>query len=192
MADMDEGADDGLLGWCLVANVARETAHGEAGLDIQRGTRHFAPGAKLWIARPWWDPGHGRLRAVGHHRGSPRRFVGMVVRIEDLENFRARGVYNERLVRRLNGWRHDPTAPAVLQDSWQSREQVQSWADAWNKPREQARVDGRPHLRVSVPNPPPAELHLDGETFHLAHFNARGARYSPAPPPEEWVPGLPQ
>ncbi|MDX3762429.1 hypothetical protein ACFY1B_50440 [Streptomyces mirabilis] len=38
---------EGLLGWCLVANVARETAHGESGLDIQHGTKHFRTGALL-------------------------------------------------------------------------------------------------------------------------------------------------
>lgn len=194
MADISAGADSGdqgLLGWCLVANVARETARGEAGLDIRRGTRHFAAGTKLWIPRPRWDPGHGRLQAVGHHRGSPRRFVSMVVRREDLENFRAKGIYNERLIRYLNGWSHDPAAPTTLHHAWESQEQVQEWADAWNNPLEEARIDGRPNRRVYVPNPPPPELHLDGETFHLAHFNAKRARYNAAPPPKEPEPRPP-
>ncbi|WP_237693893.1 hypothetical protein [Streptomyces sp. SID2888] len=45
----EEETPDGLLGWCLVANVARETSHGESGLDIQHGTKHFRAGTLLWI-----------------------------------------------------------------------------------------------------------------------------------------------
>ena len=48
----EEDTPDGLLGWCLVANVARESAHGESGLDIQHGTKHFRVGVLLAPARP--------------------------------------------------------------------------------------------------------------------------------------------
>ncbi|MFF2132651.1 hypothetical protein ACFVW1_46420 [Streptomyces olivochromogenes] len=61
----EEETPEGLLGWCLVANVARETAHGESGLDIQHGTKHFRTGALLWLPPVRWDPGHGRWPAVG-------------------------------------------------------------------------------------------------------------------------------
>ena len=37
---------------CVVANVAEETAHGEGGLDIHQGLRHFAAGAKVWVLPP--------------------------------------------------------------------------------------------------------------------------------------------
>ena len=185
-ATQDE-TPDGLLGWCLVANIARETAHGESGLDIQHGTRHFSAGTLLWIPPVRWDPGHCRWPAVGRHRGNGRRYTSMVVRAEDLENFRVKGVYSEGLVRSLNGYRHDPAAPRTLQNPW-SRERAQSWADGWNQPRERLRVDGHFHPRISVPNPPPAELQVDGETLHLAHYGTGGAHYSRTSPPVEWVP----
>jgi hypothetical protein len=183
----DDDAPDGLLGWCLVANMARETARGEGGLDIQRGTRHFAPGTLLWIPPVRWDPGHWRVHAVGRHRGNARRYVNMVVRVDDLENFRVKGVYSEGLVRSLNGYDHDPAAPRTLQDPW-SRERAQSFADAWHHPRELVRVDGHLQIRLTVPNPPPAELQVDGETLYLAHYSARGPHYSRTPPPTEWTP----
>lgn len=187
----DDEAPDGLLGWCLVANVSRETARGESGLDIQRGTRHFAAGTLLWLPRVRWDPGHSRWPAVGRHRGNARRYVNMVVRAEDLENFRVKGVYSEGLVRSLNGYKHDPAAPRTLQDPW-SREVAQNWADSWNQPRERLFIEGHPysHPQITVPNPPPAEIQVDGETLHLAHYGPKGARYSRTPPPVERVPEL--
>lgn len=184
-----EETPDGLLGWCLVANVAQETARGEGGLDIRRGTKHFSAGTLLWIPPVRWDPGHGRWYAVGRHRGNARRYVTMVVRAVDLENFRVKGVYSEGLVRGLNGYSHDPAAPRTLQNPW-TRERAQSWADARNTLREPVFVDGHPYARprLSVPNPPPAEIQVDGETLHLAHYGPKGARYSRMPPPVEWTP----
>ena len=41
MAEPDE-----LLTWCLVANV-----------DPRRGTRHFAPGTRVWVLPPHWGDG---------------------------------------------------------------------------------------------------------------------------------------
>ena len=143
MADTGRTEDevpDGLLGWCLVANIARETIHGGGGSDIQRGTRHFAPGALLWIPPVRWDPGHWRVRAVGRHRGNARRYVNMVVRVDDLENFRVKGVYSEGLVRGINGYDHDPAAPQTLQHPW-SLERALRWADSWNGTRERVRVE---------------------------------------------------
>lgn len=185
----EEETPDGLLGWCLVANVARETVHGEGGLDIQHGTKHFRTGALLWLPPVRWDPGHRRWPAVGRHRGNGRRYVNMIVRADDLENFRVKGVYSEALVRSLNGYDHDPAAPRTLQNP-RSREQAQSWADGWNRHREPLFIEGHPyaHPRISVPNPPPAEIQIDGETLHLAHYGTRGARYSRKPPPVEWTP----
>ncbi|MGW4905934.1 hypothetical protein [Streptomyces sp. NPDC004270] len=185
----EEETPDGLLGWCLVANVARETAHGESGLDIQHGTKHFRAGTLLWLPPVRWDPGHGRWPAVGRHRGNGRRYVNMIVRAEDLENFRVKGVYSEALVRSLNGYRHDPAAPRTLQNPW-TRERAQSWADGRNRHREPLFIEGHPyaHPRISVPNPPPAEIQVEGETLHLAHYGTRGARYSRTPPPAERTP----
>ncbi|MER5521485.1 hypothetical protein [Streptomyces sp. NPDC002763] len=185
----EEETPDELLGWCLVANVARETAHGESGLDIQHGTKHFRAGTLLWLPPVRWDPGHSRWPAVGRHRGNGRRYVNMIVRAEDLENFRVKGVYSEALVRSLNGYEHDPAAPRTLQNPW-TRERAQSWADGCNRHREPLFIEGHPyaHPRISVPNPPPAEIQVDGETLHLAHYGTRGARYSRTPPPPERTP----
>jgi hypothetical protein len=38
-----------LAAFCVVANVAQETASGEGGLEVRAGVRHFAAGAKVWV-----------------------------------------------------------------------------------------------------------------------------------------------
>ena len=182
----DDDARDGLLGWCLVANVAQETAHGQRGLEKQRGTRHFAPGALVWIPLFRWDPGHERVEVVGRHRGSAHRYVNIISSVDDLENFRVKGVYTERLVRSLNGHLHDRDTPRMLQRPWPA-DLALIWAERWNNPHKRPRVDGRVHPGLSVPIPPPPELHIDGETVRLAHYSSRGAHYTRTPLPH----GLP-
>ncbi|WP_438302454.1 hypothetical protein ACSHXN_01390 [Streptomyces sp. HUAS TT11] len=109
--------------------------------------------------------------------------------MEHLENSRVKGVYSEALVRSLNGYDHDPAVPRTLQNPW-TRERAQSLADGGNRHREPLFIEGRPyaHPRISVPNPRPAEIQLDGETLHLARYGPRGAHYSRTTPPVEWIP----
>jgi hypothetical protein len=38
-----------LAAFCVVANIADQTAHGEGGLEPRRGVKHFPPGAKVWV-----------------------------------------------------------------------------------------------------------------------------------------------
>ncbi len=38
-----------LAAFWVVANIAEETAHGEGGLELRRGVKHFPPGAKVWV-----------------------------------------------------------------------------------------------------------------------------------------------
>ena len=38
-----------LAAFCVVANIADQTAHSEGGLELRRGLRHFPPGAKVWV-----------------------------------------------------------------------------------------------------------------------------------------------
>ncbi|MFE4516265.1 hypothetical protein ACFRMQ_18960 [Kitasatospora sp. NPDC056783] len=172
------------LGVCLVANVARETSHGEGGLEIREGLRHFAPGAKVWIAPPAWGDGGENVIVAGRHRGNSRRYIRIVIQSRFLENFRVKPVYSPALVRALTeaepGEEHEFAARFL----W-PQEQAESWARSWNTPKMAAKVDGDRHRTHLVTDPPPLELHVDGVTHYLAHFSARGARYSPEPPPVE-------
>ncbi|MFF5707716.1 hypothetical protein [Streptomyces sp. NPDC012756] len=184
MAAMTDATGPESLGICLVANVAQETSHGEGGLEIRKGLRHFAPGAKVWIAPPAWGDGGERVIVAGRHRGNHRRYMRIVIERRFLTNFRVRAIYSPALVRAL--MELQPGEEELGAHFLWSAEQAESWARSWNTPTMEARVDGHPrrpfHL---VTDPPPMELQLDGITYYLAHFNARGARYSPEPPSVE-------
>ncbi|MER7579575.1 hypothetical protein [Kitasatospora sp. NPDC097691] len=177
------------LGVCLVANVARETSHGEAGLEIRSGLRHFAPGAKVWIAPPAWGDGGENVIVAGRHRRNSRRYLRIVLQSRFLENFRVRAVYSPALVRALTEAEPGEEKVYGARFLW-SREQAESWARSFNTPKMAARVDGDRTRTHMVTDPPPLELQLDGVTYHLAHFNAQGARYSSEPPPVEPSPTI--
>ncbi len=172
------------LGICLVANVAQETSHGDGGLEIRRGLRHFAPGAKVWIAPPAWGDGGERVNVAGRRRGNSRRYMRIVIERRFLENFRVRGVYSPALVRALAGVEPGEEQRLGARFLW-PQEEAERVARSWNTPTMRALVDGDHRRTHLVTAPPPPELELDGATYHLAHFNARGARYSAEPPPTE-------
>src|SRR5689334_13524308 len=60
-------ADHGFMGegqvelFCVAANVAEETAHGEGGLELRRGIKHFPTGAKVWVLPPQWGDGGAKV-----------------------------------------------------------------------------------------------------------------------------------
>jgi len=93
--------ESALLAYGVAANVRREVARGEAGLDIQRGTKHFAAGAKVWVLPPHWGDGGEQVVVVGRHRGSRGPYVKMVLPADRLKNFRVQGVYSPALLAAL-------------------------------------------------------------------------------------------
>lgn len=181
---MTEAPGPESYGTCVVANVAAETSHGEGGLEIRRGLRHFAPGAKVWIAPPGWGDGGERVIVAGRRRGNSRRYVRIVIERRFLENFRVRAVYSLALVRALTEL--DPGEEREFGARWLwTPEDAEGTARFWNTPTMKATVEGHRGPVRPVADPPPLELSIEGTTYYLAHFNARGARYSPEPPPVE-------
>lgn len=86
--------------WCVVANAKREHPLGESG-ELRNGTKHFAPGAKLYCFPALWGDGYERVKVIGRHRGS-HRFVTMIVPAKWLERWRAELVYSPYLIRELS------------------------------------------------------------------------------------------
>jgi hypothetical protein len=84
--------------WCVVANIAEDIPFGEKHL-IQKGTKHFSPGTKIYCYPPLWDTYKG-IQVIGRHRGS-KQFVTMVVNLKWLENCRVKLVYNPHILKEL-------------------------------------------------------------------------------------------
>jgi hypothetical protein len=176
-----EDRDGQLLAFCVVANVAAETAHGEDGLDIRRGIKHFTAGAKVWVLPIQWGDGGEKLIVVGRHRGSAGPYIRMVISRAHLTNLRVRPIYSPRLLHMLTKpYRHDQDRGPEL---WQSHEEAEEFVRRW-RPLLPARFDDDP-FSAQVADPPPLELERNGKTYYMAHFNARRATYSTQPPPEE-------
>lgn len=178
---MSEGQQPELF--CVVANVAEETAHGEGGLELRQGIKHFVAGAKVWVLPPQWGDGGAQVIVAGYHRGTRGRgIVRMVVPRRHLTNFRVQAVYSPAVARELTrpltelGREHAPVM-------WVTREQAMQAAECWRDYPLDAWLDGRWSCMVS--DPPPLELSRDGQAYHLAHFNAYRAIYSAEAPPAE-------
>ncbi|GAA2794514.1 SCO4402 family protein [Crossiella cryophila] len=144
------GVAAGLLAWCVVANVAAETAHGPGGQEIRQGLKHFAPGAKVWVLPPQWGDGGDNVMVIGRHRGrGPGRLTRMVVARVHLTDFRVQGVYRAAVHRELiRPWQTDPYwnwAEPFRQ--WESREEAEQIAAYWNAVRANTAGVSRPRRR---------------------------------------------
>ncbi len=182
--DVPDGGQAQPGAFCVVANVAEETASGEGGLNLRGGVKHFTAGAKVWVLPPQWGDGGDQLIVAGHHRGARgRRLARMVVSRRHLTGFRVQGVYSPAVMRALTrplaefGRDHAPCL-------WNTREEAEQTAARWRDRPLTARADDWSFTTL-VTDPPPMELAYEGRTYHLAHFNAYRAIYSPQHPPAE-------
>jgi hypothetical protein len=86
--------------WCIAANMVHEREYGPGGLEKREGTRHFAPGAKLYIVDFFWGYAGEQCTVVGHHRKS-RRYITIVTRSKWLANWRAELVYSPHVIQEV-------------------------------------------------------------------------------------------
>src|SRR5262245_38267236 len=86
--------------WGVVTNVVLERPYGPGGQERRKGTKHFAPGAKVHVfQRIGWSDAR-RVRVYGRHRVS-KRMIELTTSAELLANWRAELVYSPRLVRKI-------------------------------------------------------------------------------------------
>lgn len=86
--------------WCVVANVVMERTYGPGGAERRSGTKHFAPGAKVYVVGFFWGTGGERVTVVGRHRKS-HRFITLAMEAEHLANWRAELVYSPHVIERV-------------------------------------------------------------------------------------------
>lgn len=105
-AGRGEGEGDGErpFTWCVIANVAREPHPEGSPPEMRAGTKHFAPGAKLYCAPPLWGDGCAKLRVLGRHRGGGPKLIEIVVATKWLTGWRARKVFHPHVVATLGDW----------------------------------------------------------------------------------------
>jgi hypothetical protein len=83
--------------WCVAANVVTERPYGQDGEERRPGTKHFKPGAKVYVIDAYWGMGGERVVAVGHHRGS-KRYVTITMAAKHLTNWRVELTYSPHII----------------------------------------------------------------------------------------------
>ena len=92
--------------WCLVANIRKEGFPDSGPLDSRGGTKHFAPGARVYVLPVRWDGWWDRGPVIGKKKGS-RRYVRKIIGWEWLENFRCKRIYSPTVISWMMGVRSE-------------------------------------------------------------------------------------
>ncbi|TGE20911.1 hypothetical protein [Hymenobacter metallicola] len=85
--------------WTAVGNIVRERPYGPGGAEIRFGTKHFAPGAKVYIIN-WYAGMCQSIIVVGMHRKS-KRFITLALDVRLVENLRPQVCYNPAVIAKL-------------------------------------------------------------------------------------------
>jgi hypothetical protein len=138
---------DAPLTWAVVANVSRDLFVRQRTDTKRPGTRHFVPGAKVWVLPVLWGDGGEKRYVVGTHRDTGGRgLIRLVMNTDYLVNYRVKPVYSPALYAAMGQpWdvdprRHEVDAPKL----YESREAAQQTADSWKWTRTRA-----PHLAIT-------------------------------------------
>ena len=110
--------------WCPVATMRAERPYGPGGQETKRGSRHFAPGAKLYCNLIVGQKHEPQIEVVGRHRAS-HRYVTMIVSASWLTNWRVELVYSPRVITDL--WPIWDGTPA-------SRAKAEQWVRSFGSP----------------------------------------------------------
>jgi len=130
--------------WCLVANV-RERPVDELFSVCEkdrRGTKHFAPGTRVYVYPVQWGDGWERLVVVGKKRGT-HRYIRKVMPGSMLESFRLKKVYSPTVINWMCGKGTEipnhghPWGPGITFEGWddsaQAKNTIESMVDSYRR-----------------------------------------------------------
>ena len=86
--------------WCVVANVVDERQCGPYGWEKRRGTKHFVPGAKVYLCSFFKGAVRKEVTVIGRHRGSSR-YVTITMSSRWLTNWRPDLIYQPFILSKL-------------------------------------------------------------------------------------------
>lgn len=131
--------------WCLTARVKDRNTIGEDH-RLVHGTRHFAPGTKVWLHCPNWD---GRVGAIGVPRYS-EKLVRVVMDLGKLEDFGVEMVRDKEilagLARPYRPWPFTSLAPMTVgRCGWDAsdecREEILRLVEVLERPADEESTD---------------------------------------------------
>jgi hypothetical protein len=82
--------------WTAVAKVVADRPYGPGGAETRPASKHFAPGAKVYIID--YFPGScSRVVVIGLHRKT-KRMIKLVLAVDFLENFTSKVCYTPAVI----------------------------------------------------------------------------------------------
>ncbi|GAA1641627.1 hypothetical protein [Actinoplanes couchii] len=115
------------LTWGVVANVSLDVfTHQETGVK-RPGTRHFVPGAKVWVLPVSWGDGGQQRFVVGMRRGTGGRgLIRLVMNTDFFVNHRLKPVHSPAVHAAMGQPRDDGRTPRL----YESRDEAQRSVDS--------------------------------------------------------------
>jgi hypothetical protein len=91
--------------WCLVANVTRQShPAGQAGQE-SFGTKHFAPGTKIYCFKPGWGDGMERLQVMGIPKEGGAKPIKLISSTRWFVDWRVEKVHWPAIVKEMGRYR---------------------------------------------------------------------------------------
>ena len=98
-------ADEMDFVYCLVGNVVDKHLAGKE-LGVKRGSKHFAPGAKVYCFPPMWGNGYENALVIGKPR-KRKTLIKVVMPSRLIKNWRLKKVYDPYIISEMRseiGW----------------------------------------------------------------------------------------
>lgn len=86
--------------WCLVGNIVEKHEFGEEH-ELKYGTKHFRPGAKVFINPVYGGMGHKHILVIGVPRHM-KNYIEVVIRRKFVCDFRVQKVYKPAVLKLIN------------------------------------------------------------------------------------------
>lgn len=97
-----------------IGNIIAERPYGPGGEEMRTGTKHFRPGAKVYIID--WFPGMCYdVVVIGHHRKSNRP-IKAIIKAKYIENIRVKSCYSIAATRLIKEHQATHPAPELTQE----------------------------------------------------------------------------
>jgi hypothetical protein len=100
--------------WTAVGNIIRERPYGPGGAEIRLGTKHFAPGAKVYVI-DWFAGTCARVTVIGLHRKS-KKYIRLVIDVKLVETLRPKLCYTPAVIKKI----HEHYSPTRIK--WLTKE----------------------------------------------------------------------
>ncbi len=90
--------------WCLVGNIVENHEYGET-KEKMIGTKHFRPGAKVYMAPANWGDGYENIIVIGRPRHN-KNYIEIIMRSKYTENYRIQKVYQPFVLKMMRDSDH--------------------------------------------------------------------------------------